>query len=143
MAAKKKVLMSYHFNIGNSTRGKIGMCFRVRAYSRKEAVTKANAYLDSLNYYEFSKDEEAGIEYAELYTNAKLTARDIDEEEEAEQENESCSDCDTEVEPDAPYYSTPCGTFCDECMAKHVKDCGVCASEFADDFDEEEEPTNV
>ena len=43
---------------------------------------------------------------------------------------ESCSDCGTPVEPDDPYYATPCGTYCGECLAKHAKECGSCAHEF-------------
>lgn len=44
--------------------------------------------------------------------------------------NEQCSECDTVVSPADPYYATPCGTFCSQCMEKHAKECGVCAHEF-------------
>lgn len=38
--------------------------------------------------------------------------------------------CDELVYPDDPYYSSPCGTFCTECMDAHALECGVCRSEF-------------
>lgn len=42
-----------------------------------------------------------------------------------------CSDCDTPVTRDDPYFATPCGTFCEPCMReKHAPGCGICASEF-------------
>ncbi len=43
--------------------------------------------------------------------------------------------CDELVDIEDDYYSTPCGTFCNECMADHVRECGVCANEF-EEFDE-------
>ena len=50
---------------------------------------------------------------------------------------EECQGCEARVSEDDPHYATPCGTFCDECMEKHIKECGVCHTEFADEFDEE------
>lgn len=41
-----------------------------------------------------------------------------------------CSDCNARVKPDADYYGSQCGTFCDECMIKHAEKCDVCANEF-------------
>ena len=38
--------------------------------------------------------------------------------------------CDTTVEPDSRYFATPCGTFCDEHMKEHAKDCEVCRKAF-------------
>lgn len=44
---------------------------------------------------------------------------------------EECSDCNHSVSENDPYFATPCGTFCSDCMeTKHSKECGVCASEF-------------
>lgn len=42
----------------------------------------------------------------------------------------STETCDTSVSPDDLYSATPCGTFCNECMAEHAKECSICASEF-------------
>lgn len=52
---------------------------------------------------------------------------------------DGCEEC---VNENAPYHGTPCGTFCAECMKEHVQACGICAAEFGDDFDYEndEEP---
>lgn len=46
-------------------------------------------------------------------------------------------DCGVLVEPDDPYYATPCGTYCTGCMDKHAKDCEICAHEFELDGDED------
>lgn len=54
---------------------------------------------------------------------------------EADDSSCPCQDCDTPVGEDETYYATPCGTFCDECMAKHVQTCGICHDEFAEDFE--------
>lgn len=43
---------------------------------------------------------------------------------------EQCSECDDEVDKNDDFFSSPCGTFCDDCMHKHAKTCGVCKSEF-------------
>lgn len=42
----------------------------------------------------------------------------------------SADDCDTVVNPEDPYYATPCGTYCSEHMRAHVKDCEICRNEF-------------
>ena len=42
-----------------------------------------------------------------------------------------CSTCAQPVVSADPYYATPCGTFCAECMeTKHGVDCEICRSEF-------------
>lgn len=41
-----------------------------------------------------------------------------------------CSDCGTPVPEGTPFYASPCGTFCLECMGAHMEECGVCAKEF-------------
>lgn len=38
--------------------------------------------------------------------------------------------CKELVSPDDDYYSSPCGTYCDDHMHEHAKECGVCAKEF-------------
>jgi hypothetical protein len=57
--------------------------------------------------------------------------------EELQVEDEQCSgdSCKTIVTPDDPYYATPCGTYCGECMKEHAKDCEICRKEF--DLEEE------
>lgn len=47
--------------------------------------------------------------------------------------------CGAKVYPEDPYYATPCGTFCSDCMHDHAKECEICASEFEIEPDEEDE----
>lgn len=49
-----------------------------------------------------------------------------------------CSDCECSVTEDELYYSTPCGTFCPDCMDAHAEECKVCANEFGLHQEEEE-----
>jgi hypothetical protein len=42
----------------------------------------------------------------------------------------SADGCDTNVNPEDPYYATPCGTYCSEHMREHVKDCEACRKAF-------------
>lgn len=54
---------------------------------------------------------------------------------------ENCNTCDEEVTEHDRYFSTPCGTYCDDCMAQHVKECEVCCDafpEFKDSFEPDE-----
>lgn len=70
-----------------------------------------------------------------------------DDEEDDEDEDEDspnkcgCSgdNCKTMVTRADSYFATPCGTYCGSCMALHVKECGVCKSEFRDEFEFEDE----
>ena len=40
-------------------------------------------------------------------------------------------ECGHKVTPSDPYYATPCGTMCVECMEEqHAEECGVCKKEF-------------
>jgi hypothetical protein len=74
-------LKNYHFDVGNSTKGSIGMCLRVQAHSKKEAVKIANDHLDA-NQNGIDVPEGDGnteIEYCEVYLKGNLTTRDIDE----------------------------------------------------------------
>ena len=59
--------------------------------------------------------------------------------EEMQIEEVTCSgdSCHTIVTSDAPYYATPCGTFCESCMREHAKGCEICRNEF--DLEEEED----
>jgi hypothetical protein len=42
------------------------------------------------------------------------------------------SGCTTMVNPEDPYYATPCGTYCSEHMREHMKSCEICRNEFTD-----------
>ena len=85
-------LKSFHFNVGNSAKGSLGMCLRVKAYSKKEAVEKANGFLESTMNHEIDTDGQ-DIEYCEIYFSGNLKPRHIDDYEDVEGE-----DCE-EMEP--------------------------------------------
>lgn len=73
---------SYHFDIGNSNDGALGMCARVTADSKAEAVTKLRAYLNSLIDGENlpPMDEHPDVEYCTVYFGEQhITDADIDE----------------------------------------------------------------
>lgn len=49
-----------------------------------------------------------------------------------EEDTEECNGCRQPVERGEPYYSSPCGTYCDDCMEeKHARECAVCRNEFS------------
>ena len=37
--------------------------------------------------------------------------------------------CGTEVDPEARFFATPCGTFCEECFGVHAENCEICRKE--------------
>ena len=84
-------MKSYHFDVGNSTKGPIGMCLRVNSETPEHAVRLASEFLSELNF-EFQiegpgavDEKTAGVEYCTVYLNpVGLTAADIDEENDAE-----------------------------------------------------------
>ena len=72
-------MKSYHFSVGNSTDGPIGMCARVLADSEEEAVT---IFHEALLEYENVRPaaHEDRIEYIHVYFNDEaITVEDIDE----------------------------------------------------------------
>jgi hypothetical protein len=89
-------LKSYHFDLGNSNKGPIGMCARVRATSKEEAVT----FLQGALPEEVSLDSETigsgepGVEYIQIYINTdNIKIRHVDdiepvEDDEVEEEDE-------------------------------------------------------
>lgn len=79
-------LYSYHFDLGNSTNGSLGMCLRVKAHSNEEAVEKANAYLDGHKEQQLNTDDD--IEYCNVYLSGNLTVDDIDDYEEVDESEE-------------------------------------------------------
>ena len=62
-----------------------------------------------------------------------------DENEEGDDDSCECSVCDATVDREDPYFATPCGTFCAEHMREHVKGCGICAGEFPELVDNDDE----
>ena len=51
--------------------------------------------------------------------------------------------CETMVGPRDPYFATPCGSYCSECMeTEHAPGCGICASEFDLEASDEAPPSD-
>jgi hypothetical protein len=80
---KDKKLRSFHFDVGNSNIGPLGMCLQVWAYDEDEAVEKANSLLNDVSEREIHSCNEPGehprIEYCTVYFNGKLTRGHIDD----------------------------------------------------------------
>lgn len=69
---KPRPLKSYHFSAGNSTKGPVGYCARVRAHSKKEACE----ILESVIPQEYEtgiheNDDQGRVEYFEFYLNSE------------------------------------------------------------------------
>jgi len=74
----KRKLKSYKFDIGNSSKGALGMVMRVWAYTKREAVEKANQCLGENESIEIAKNmPEIGIEYCTVYFGPNLKIRHI------------------------------------------------------------------
>ena len=71
-----KKLKWYKLEAGNSSRGSVGMVIRLQAYSRNEAVEKANAQLDALDTIE-GEALIKGVEYCNTYVAGHLTENNI------------------------------------------------------------------
>lgn len=87
MAAGTDKLKSYHFDLGNSSTGSIGMCARVKANSAEAALASLKKALETLHGIELKAnfDIPDEIEYLNVYTNPEMiTPNDIDEEEDTE-----------------------------------------------------------
>lgn len=91
-------MKSYHFNLGNSTKGPIGFCARVKGNTKKEAISVLKEALEHFGE-ELNVMKSAGLsgctdadfkgaqnlEYIEVYFNAKaLKESSIDEVDEEE-----------------------------------------------------------
>jgi hypothetical protein len=77
-------LKSYKFDVGNSTKGSLGMVIRVWAPNKKRAVEIANAALsetEHLEGYSHRMRPIEGVEYLTVYLAGNLTVRHIDSQE--------------------------------------------------------------
>ncbi len=71
-------LKSYKFDIGNSSKGALGMVIRVWAYTKREAVEKANRFLGDHEWIEVAgNSHKMGIEYCTVYFGPNLKVRHI------------------------------------------------------------------
>lgn len=50
-----------------------------------------------------------------------------------------CTACEDPGGIDNDVKSTPCGSYCEECLKEHVKECEICAGEFPELIEEDEE----
>ena len=78
---------SFHFSVGDSTTGPIGLCARVTAETEEKAETILRKALENAECeikFDVGKDALA-IEYITAYVNTDfITAEDIDDEEDAD-----------------------------------------------------------
>ena len=71
-------LKSYHFSAGDSSKGAIGICARITATSKKEAVALLKQALPEEERIRPYND--TGVDYINVYINeSAITAKDIDE----------------------------------------------------------------
>ena len=77
---------SYHFSVGDSADGHIGLCARVDADTKEEAVVAVKAVIEEfvrefrLKFLSKGTFAEHGVEYFNVYLNPdKFTVEDIDE----------------------------------------------------------------
>ena len=73
-------MTSYHFDFGNSTNGPIGMCARVKAKNKKDALKILQERLDKfVNEVEIVRDQ-GQIEYVCIYLSPEnMTVQHIDQ----------------------------------------------------------------
>jgi hypothetical protein len=73
-----KKLKSYAFDVGNSNIRPLEMVLRVKAFTKKEAVTLANDFLANKYHLYLPPDKlNDSIEYCNVYFSGKLRKRDI------------------------------------------------------------------
>lgn len=75
---------SYHFNIGNSTSGHLGMCARVTADTRKQAVAILRDFLQACTDVDVKRntDRNDAVEYCNVYINPDaVSLADINDDE--------------------------------------------------------------
>ena len=92
-------------------------------------------------YWELLSDLEDSLD-VELDSTADLQSMTL---EDLKQQKGKCrcngENCDAMVGPNDPYFATPCGSFCSECMeTEHASGCGICAGEFDLQGPAEEQP---
>ena len=74
-------MTSYHFSLGDSSKGPIGFCARVHADSEEEAAEKLRDALNSINNISAVDVDDCDIDYVEVYFNSdSIDESDIDEE---------------------------------------------------------------
>lgn len=70
-------MKSYHFDVGNSSTGPIGLCATIKANSKKEALERLQELLPT--EWPIDVGQDSG-EYFNIYLNAdNITVKDIDE----------------------------------------------------------------
>jgi hypothetical protein len=86
---EKEKLMSFHFDCGNSSKGTVGFCGRIRAHSKEEALEIMKRVLPDEQKLDpvGDDDDNAAVEYLEAYLNADaIKIKNIDDVEEVEEE---------------------------------------------------------
>lgn len=88
--ARKRKRKSYHFDLGNSNQGPLGMCARITAHSKEEALARLRELTDgsTTDGYTVSLLDEGG-EYIHIYVNSdNFSTDDIDEWEDEEDDSD-------------------------------------------------------
>jgi hypothetical protein len=93
------------------------------------AVTDLIDWLKTLEKGSSVAIDEGGLTLVEINSEGKKTEAYL--EVGGEPRDEACCSCDAHVAHEDKYFSTPCGTYCEGCMEKHLKDCDICRSVFA------------
>jgi hypothetical protein len=79
---ERNIMQSFHFDVGNSNEGPIGMCARLRAETRKEAVELLR---EALGDYAEISSAAGPVEYIHVYFNGEaIDETDIDDWEEVD-----------------------------------------------------------
>jgi len=87
-------MASYHFSMGDSSRGPIGLCARVDADSEEQALSRLQDYLAACEDFELKRHvgSEPHIEYCNVYIAVEnMTIKDIDEVEDGKEEEDDNS----------------------------------------------------
>lgn len=85
-------MKSFHFDLGNSTKGPVGYCAVIKAETEKEALEILKAVLPTDEKIQpcGTDEQNAAVEYIEVYFNDKaITLKDIDEENDVDDDEES------------------------------------------------------
>lgn len=89
--ATKKKLLSFHFDLGNSSKGQIGASGSIKAYSKEEALKILQDELpeDGVEVKSWGEDGHA-FEYCEVYFNTDaITLADLDDGDEDEEDDDA------------------------------------------------------
>jgi len=78
--AKTRKKKRYHFSLGNSSKGPIGFCGDVDAFSEKDALRKFRKAIPEEVSVRIDRETSRDVGYIQIYLNPdNMTIKDIDE----------------------------------------------------------------